>query len=61
MAEGKEKPESSEPKEPLTTLCENCGADFPIEDSHSCEKCGNDPLCPSCVCEDCPAEEDEDV
>jgi rRNA maturation endonuclease Nob1 len=35
-----------------TTICENCGDEIPLSESHTCDKCG-DPLCPECICEDC--------
>lgn len=40
-----------------TTHCDNCGAEVPVSETHSCEKCGRDPLCPMCVCENCPEAE----
>lgn len=43
-----------------TTLCENCQAEVPVNETHSCPDCGLDPLCPSCVCEDCPGGDDDD-
>ncbi len=36
----------------ITTLCDNCGSDFPEEEAHECEKCGAI-LCPECICESC--------
>lgn len=46
-------------KEPITTLCENCGEEVPVEEAYECEKCGFGPMCASCVCEDCPEEDEE--
>lgn len=37
-----------------STLCENCDREVPVSQTHSCPWCGMDPLCPDCVCEDCP-------
>jgi rRNA maturation endonuclease Nob1 len=55
MSEKKKKSEpKSKAKKPLTE-CVNCSAEVPVEDTHSCPDCGNDPLCPECVCEECPA------
>lgn len=47
------------PDEDKLTICETCGKEIPVSETHSCEKCGLDPLCPNCVCENCPAEESE--
>lgn len=43
-----------EQKNKNDTLCENCGKSFPLTDATSCSICGVDPLCPNCVCEECP-------
>jgi hypothetical protein len=44
----------------VLTECENCGGAVPVSETHSCPDCGLDPLCPSCVCEDCPEQGDDE-
>jgi hypothetical protein len=46
--------------EEVMSLCENCGGEVPVGETHSCPDCGLDPLCPSCVCENCPSEKGDD-
>lgn len=35
-----------------TTLCDQCGSEFPSAESSTCEICGQT-LCPECICESC--------
>jgi hypothetical protein len=45
-------------KDEVSSLCENCGCDFPEIEAHECESCG-DVLCPECICESCERDIDE--
>ncbi len=36
-------------EEEVVTNCESCGDEIPVSESESCEHCGLDPLCSSCI------------